>query len=167
METTTTLNDLADAEAFADALTAETLADFYLSTPPETPFYTLVIVRADRRLNTGLRAAMAAEREALVAAQVAAAEARAAYRLSDEGLAETIAEGEGSAPGPYRQAKILLTIHPDDRAAALAAAHRFLNATADAGRPSDALRSVASDFRRVETPCPGCDWCEVHGGHVL
>lgn len=74
-----------------------------------------------------------------------------AYRYSDAGLAETIARGEDAAPGPYRVALILQNVHPDDRAHVVADARRFSNATPDAGRWSDSVRSCSNDphVRRV------------------
>lgn len=136
-----------EASALADTFTVDDARRWNMQ-DERTPFFSLVLVRADRRLGLGI---CDARREATrLAREAADAEATARYEhsLTDAGLIESIAKGEADGPGNFRRAKILLGIHPDDRRAAVAAAHRFSNATPDAGRPSDALRSVASDFRR-------------------
>lgn len=50
---------------------------------------------------------------------------------------------------PTRYDETLLSVHVDDRIEASAAAHTMLNMAMDAGRPSDALAAVVSDFRRA------------------
>jgi len=68
--------------------------------------------------------------------------------------ARLLTDLNNSMPGIYRRAEILLTVHPDDRAEVVRRANRYVNATAGAGRPSDALRSCAADadIRRVPAP---------------
>jgi hypothetical protein len=63
----------------------------------------------------------------------------AAARYTDETLRENLSS---DLPGLRREAEILLTIPAADRRAVVADAHRFRNATPDAGRWSDALRSA-------------------------
>lgn len=51
---------------------------------------------------------------------------------------------------PTRYDSIMLEIHPEDRLDAAMGAQRFLNMSPDAGRPSDALRTVSRDYRQAE-----------------
>jgi len=67
--------------------------------------------------------------------------------FTDESIRATIAE-KRAVDLPVRYDEVLLSIHPDDRLEATMAAQRFVNMSPDAGRPSDALRAVASDYRR-------------------
>ena len=67
--------------------------------------------------------------------------------LSDEYLRTKLSSG---FPGPRREARILLTVHYDDRLEVRRSATRFMNACG--GRWSDALWSAAQDrgIRRVD-----------------
>ena len=104
-----------------------------------------------RELGEDVRAAHAASVAAALAARRAEAEvhriAADAYRYSDEWCAEELAS---TAPGRHRAAKILMTLEtPSQRRECVRLAHRFMNATSDAGRWSDALRSCVDEARRM------------------
>lgn len=68
---------------------------------------------------------------------------------SDAKLEAEVAKGEGFAPGPCRQARILLEVANEaDREALAAEAQTMLNMVGG-GRPSDVLRSVVDQFKRT------------------
>jgi hypothetical protein len=66
--------------------------------------------------------------------------------------ASLIADLASTSPGPRRQARILLTVHPDDRADVAWEANRMWRCCG--GRYSDALWSCAqaAGVRRVPAP---------------
>lgn len=68
--------------------------------------------------------------------------------LTDESLKAEI-ERKRSLKLPARYAETMLAIHPADRLAASLQASKMLNMASDAGRPSDALASVARQFRKA------------------
>ena len=69
------------------------------------------------------------------------------HRYTDEWCTERLSCG---APGLEREAALLLELEtPTQRAEAVRLAHQLRNATADAGRWSDAIRSCLADARRV------------------
>lgn len=84
-------------------------------------------------------------------AEDAAREIEYRRRHSDEALDAVIAAGEGDLPGIYREAVILRTLETvEGRLYAKSLAQSFRNATPDAGRWSDALRSCVADARKFE-----------------
>jgi hypothetical protein len=126
--------------------TAHTLDDLLVMFDSDTPGARLDALRIARDL--GLRDDMRAVLEARRAAEARTRAADEAFSefcyrqsLSNVHLQELADSGDPQA----RQAQILLELPTiSDRIAAKGWMHRFLNATPDAGRPSDALRVVVS-----------------------
>ena len=113
--------------------------------------YDLIRAERDHGLMPFARAIRRVEAMAADARRKRLAAERDAYVFSDADLAITIAVGEAAAPGPYRVAVMLQELATQEaRKAVVAEAHRFQNATPDAGRYSDAVRACMNVGRKME-----------------
>lgn len=140
----------ADAETLA-RLRRQAEADFDAGLPGVwTDFYRTLRYAGLRPIDKVAGSMRKANRRGVQVYEPVRREVATRARYSDKALAAIVANGEAAGVGRYREAEILLGVAPEFRPTVVAEAHTFRNATPDAGRWSDALRTCAGRYPRAE-----------------